>query len=66
MKVSVPAWAPTIPPDMGASTKWAWFAGKALETRDATDWEVEGSIVEQSMKRRGLGRVEGEDSSTEV
>jgi len=49
MKVNVPAVAPTTPPDMGASTKRpCCVACTAL----ATSREEEGSIVEQSMKRR--------------
>ena len=51
MKVRLPARAPTTPPDMGASRKvlvpWvlSW-------TSEAVVRDVEGSMVEQSMKRR--------------
>ena len=63
MKVSVPARAPTTPPDMGESINVADGEEAWSETRAATEREVMGSIVEQSMKRRvssvgGLGREE--------
>lgn len=45
-----------MPPDIGASTKWAVPLGKAFSTEAATSCEEEGSMVEQSMKMRGLGR----------
>ncbi len=58
--MSVPARAPTTPPDIGASTNRpcavAW-------TALATSREEVGSIVLQSMKRRSGGAtVEGEGS----
>lgn len=65
MKVKVPAAAPTIPPDMGASTKHAEgclsvpVLGKAFATEAATSCEEEGSMVEQSMKSRGLESERG-------
>lgn len=46
MNVSVPAWAPTTPPDIGASTK---EPAEAEETDPAMEREVMGSIVEWSM-----------------
>ena len=50
MNVRVPAWAPTTPPDMGASTNRPWpVACTAL----ATSRETVGEMVEQSRKRRG-------------
>lgn len=49
MNVSVPAVAPTTPPDMGASTKVPWDVAVTVA---ATSREVVGSMVEQSMKRR--------------
>lgn len=48
MNVRVPAVAPTTPPDMGASTN----TPPALATEAATSRDEDGSIVEQSMKRR--------------
>jgi hypothetical protein len=62
MNVNVPPAAPTIPPDMGASTKYAVPLGKAFVTEAATSCEDEGSMVEQSMKRRELTRGLGPDS----
>jgi len=56
MNVRDPAVAPTTPPDMGASTKLPRPLGRAEATTRATEREEEGSIVEQSMKRRGWGR----------
>lgn len=54
IKVRVPAVAPTTPPDMGASVNVPWPA----EVTEAATWrDVEGSMVEQSMKMRSfLGR----------
>ncbi len=49
MNVSVEFWAPTTPPDMGASTKRPW---RVQWTALATSREEAGSMVEQSMKRR--------------
>lgn len=49
MKVKVPAVAPTTPPDIGASTNRPCCV---VCTAFATSREDEGSIVEQSMKRR--------------
>jgi hypothetical protein len=49
MNVRVPAVAPTTPPDIGASTNLPCCV---VCTALATDCEVVGSIVEQSMKRR--------------
>lgn len=49
MNVKVPALAPTTPPDMGASTKKPCCV---VCTALATSREEEGSIVEQSIKRR--------------
>ncbi len=49
MNVKVPALAPTTPPDIGASTKRPCCV---LCTAFATSREEDGSIVEQSMKRR--------------
>ena len=46
MKVSVPARAPTTPPDIGASTN---LSEEPLCIVEATFREVIGSIVEQSM-----------------
>lgn len=48
MKVKVPLVAPTTPPDIGESMKVPWVGG----TRAATEREVEGSIVEVSIRRR--------------
>jgi len=63
MNVSVPAAAPTTPPDIGASTKWP---EEVAETVLAIFWEVDGSMVEWSMKRRWSvgdeGRGSGEES----
>ena len=53
MKVSVPARAPTTPPDMGASRKVSALLVRA-DTSAATARDVDGSMVEQSMKRRGF------------
>ena len=50
--MSLPALAPTTPPDIGASTKAAALAPRVWDTSEATAREVMGSIVEQSMKRR--------------
>lgn len=47
-----------MPPDIGASTKCAVPLEKAFVTDAATSCEEEGSIVEQSIKMRGLGREE--------
>lgn len=49
MKVSFPAWAPTMPPDMGASINLPWPVEWAALATSAEDM---GSMVEQSMKRR--------------
>ncbi len=49
MNVSVPAVAPTTPPDIGASTN---FPCCVEWTAFATSREEAGSMVEQSMKRR--------------
>lgn len=49
MNVRVAAWAPTTPPDIGASTK---APDEVSVIREATVREVVGSIVEQSMNRR--------------
>ena len=49
MKVKVPALAPTTPPDIGASTNRPCCVEC---TAFATSREEDGSIVEQSMKRR--------------
>ena len=53
MNVSDPARAPTTPPDIGASTKVASDSKDPDLTRAATEREVVGSIVEQSIYRRG-------------
>ena len=51
MNVKEEFWAPTTPPDMGASTKRPW----AVQwTALATSRDEVGSMVEQSMKRRSL------------
>jgi hypothetical protein len=49
MKVSVPAEAPTTPPDMGASIN---APAPAARTDPATDMLVTGSIVEVSINNR--------------
>lgn len=49
MKVRVPAEAPMTPPDMGASMKVVEAGARA-----ATQREVEGSMVEWSIRRRGV------------
>ncbi|KAG9868814.1 hypothetical protein KCU77_g70, partial [Aureobasidium melanogenum] len=49
IKVSFPAWAPTMPPDMGASMNLPWPEEWAALATSAEDI---GSMVEQSMKRR--------------
>lgn len=48
---SVPFVAPTTPPDIGASMKWPALGVDF--TACAIVREVDGSMVEQSMKRRG-------------
>ena len=57
MNVKVPAVAPTTPPDIGASTKLPCPFGRADDTAAATSRDDVGSIVEQSIKRRGPGRA---------
>jgi len=64
MKVSVPAVAPTTPPDIGASTNLpccvAW-------TAFATSFEDAGSIVEQSINRRsGFATIEVESGGLRI
>jgi hypothetical protein len=56
MNVNVPAVAPTTPPDIGASTKLPRPFGSAEDTAAATSRDEVGSMVEQSIKSRGLGR----------
>merc|ERR1712000_686516 len=64
MNVREPAVAPTTPPDMGASTKRpCCVACTAL----ATSREDDGSMVEQSMKRRsGLETTDSESGGLRI